>query len=839
MPLNLLDNLIADSDGEVASESLIPVPISYEIIRLFSEGLYQSPHKAVEELVANSFDAGAKVVSLVIPGANEDGPTPESLWVIDDGCGMDDAGFRQLWLVAKSPKSNLEIENGRKQIGQFGIGKLAAFVLSWRITHISKGADARYRYTSMNFRDVTGHHQNEPDEEPAAVNLRVINENRARALLSEIESADPDSWNRLFGPAAADTWTAAALSDFKDLFAKLRIGTLGWVLRTGLPLVSDFQMFVNGNLLEASKESGTVLHELTVGAPEDATDKVATAKYLNDGVAIDGIIGVITGSARLFESPLTSGKSDRFGRSNGFFVRVRGRVINLEDELFGLPPQNHAAWSRFVMEIEADGLRDYLLSSREGVRDSEPIRELRGFLHRSFNICRQAYESGLESDRVEIEIASIISDAPAQLAVDPLYDAIRTSVEDGSESSFYIKTPQVDDADAWLQEAHERITEKAFTEFEVDAAGDPWSQLCTYDAQTGKLSLNGMHPFASRIVAHSKNDHPAALVAASEVFTDALVRNSGLPPHGIHELLEKRDRILRVIAGDQASLEGTKGIDVPTVVRHLRVAHAHPDALERSVGRAFAILGLEYEPRGGYQGGPDGILRARLGRGPNGRRSFAIVYDAKTASGPIPAGQVDIQGLLAFAKDESAQYSLVVGKQFRAEINPSGALNKRLANAAQDGNNVTALLTADLIELVKLHYKFGVTFADLRDLFERAHTLPETRNWVVELKARLELSGPLPIRTLLNALEREHLDEHARPNVIAARTKDEVLKQYPPERLGSALKAAAELLGERWLTIDDHFNVHMEQSAARISEEFQRRAIDELDMDSQLMFGSF
>ncbi len=40
----------------------IPVPISYEIIRLFSEGLYQSPHKAVEELVSNSLPGGLNLM---------------------------------------------------------------------------------------------------------------------------------------------------------------------------------------------------------------------------------------------------------------------------------------------------------------------------------------------------------------------------------------------------------------------------------------------------------------------------------------------------------------------------------------------------------------------------------------------------------------------------------------------------------------------------------------------------------------------------------------------------------------------------------------------------------
>ena len=116
------------------------MPISYEIIRLFSEGLYQSPHKAIEELVANSFDAGAEHVSVVVPEQVAESAPQGSLWVVDDGCGMDEAGFRQLWRVADSRKEKLEEEHGRRQIGQFGIGKLAAFVLAWHLTHISKSA---------------------------------------------------------------------------------------------------------------------------------------------------------------------------------------------------------------------------------------------------------------------------------------------------------------------------------------------------------------------------------------------------------------------------------------------------------------------------------------------------------------------------------------------------------------------------------------------------------------------------------------------------------------------------------------------------------------------------
>ena len=50
------------SIGSRTSE--IEVVISYRIIQLFSDGLYTSPNKAIEELVSNSFDAGANNVHI-------------------------------------------------------------------------------------------------------------------------------------------------------------------------------------------------------------------------------------------------------------------------------------------------------------------------------------------------------------------------------------------------------------------------------------------------------------------------------------------------------------------------------------------------------------------------------------------------------------------------------------------------------------------------------------------------------------------------------------------------------------------------------------------------------
>jgi HSP90 family molecular chaperone len=127
----------------------IDVRLSYKIVELFSEGLYASPNKAIEELVANAFDAGAQNVQVLISeNISEQNAT---IAVIDDGDGMDAQELKQHWLIGSSNKRELAaLPRGRQQIGKFGIGKLATYVLASRLTHITKSGK-KYYSTSMDY----------------------------------------------------------------------------------------------------------------------------------------------------------------------------------------------------------------------------------------------------------------------------------------------------------------------------------------------------------------------------------------------------------------------------------------------------------------------------------------------------------------------------------------------------------------------------------------------------------------------------------------------------------------------------------------------------------------
>ena len=414
--------------GEVEK---IPVPISYDIIRLFSEGLYKSPHKAVEELVTNGYDADARAVHVLLPDEASDASSgPARLWVIDDGHGMDQAGFHKLWRIAQSDKTNAPSDGDRPPIGQFGIGKLAAYVVARNLLHLSL-VDGRLLLTEMNFRKVE---EVELAEKPVEISLREIDEADARTLLADIRDRAPAAWRLMFGDDCVPRWTVAGLSDFRDLYRRLAPRTLRWVLMTGLPLHSDFRVYLDKEPLESSKAARETIGSNTIREN------------------LPGI-GTVRGRAQIFKEKLTGGKSEQYGRSHGFFVRVRGRVINLEDELFGLKAVNHASWSRFALDIDADGLRDHLLSSREGVKDSKDVRGFRQVLLEAFNQCRTAYDRFKDEENKGLDIAQLLSDGPRVEIAEPIVQTVRGAV-DASCESFYVGLPdlaQVGSED-WLEE---------------------------------------------------------------------------------------------------------------------------------------------------------------------------------------------------------------------------------------------------------------------------------------------------------------------------------------------------------------------------------------------------
>src|SRR5882724_7501077 len=88
----------------------IQVELSTRFLEHFSEQLYSSPQKAFEELISNGWDAGADCVDIRISENLKD--PNASLCVLDNGASMDEAGLKELWHIAFSPKTAKPVQHG-------------------------------------------------------------------------------------------------------------------------------------------------------------------------------------------------------------------------------------------------------------------------------------------------------------------------------------------------------------------------------------------------------------------------------------------------------------------------------------------------------------------------------------------------------------------------------------------------------------------------------------------------------------------------------------------------------------------------------------------------------
>jgi hypothetical protein len=146
-----------------ASET-IEIAVSARILRHIGRGIYRTPAGALKELVSNSYDAGAKKVTI-----NTGYPVFENIKVIDNGSGMSLQLFKEIiqniGLSNKYAGSEFLIPGSTKKritIGQYGIGMLAIGQLAEKAIITSKcedsedGFEAIIDFTEFDIREEKG-----------------------------------------------------------------------------------------------------------------------------------------------------------------------------------------------------------------------------------------------------------------------------------------------------------------------------------------------------------------------------------------------------------------------------------------------------------------------------------------------------------------------------------------------------------------------------------------------------------------------------------------------------------------------------------------------------------
>lgn len=554
----------------------IEVEISLQIIGLFSEGLYSSPNKAIEELVSNAFDADAHNVDVVL--SKDLHQLDASIAVFDDGEGMDPSGLKIHWIVGDSIKRlNRVTATGRRTIGKFGIGKLAAYVLGQRLTHVTLRSGV-YSSTTMDFGRIPStvnlpgeDDGSEPSKGQVHLDLRTLTQAEAKVALAPwLDKKGCRGELKLFGKGASKSWTVAIISELKPMAEELSVGRLRWVLSTAMPLRDDFSLYLNGTAVTSSKLGvkrvgpryvlGKNLKQLPKPAPDemvaDKDDDFPTSDYRHFYVT-DKTIGPISGYLEVFDDPIDAGKSaDIIGRSHGFFVYVHGRLINADDAGFGIDRNvlRHGTFSRFRVVVHLDRLDEELRSSRESLREGPMLKRSRDLLQGIFNFARTKIDSHQATQRSGRKAADRLADSPASLSERPVVQLILNVLEADQPARHVTigDTSQFADVDQLRRHIEERIEGGAGLVSDVQFADlGPLSPIAVLDGSSGILAINLEHPFVAHFADEfndTRRNLPLQLFAMSEVTLEAQLRETSIPLSEIDALMTDRDELLRHLA---------------------------------------------------------------------------------------------------------------------------------------------------------------------------------------------------------------------------------------------------------------------------------------------------
>ena len=671
----------------------ITVRISNEILTLLSSQLYQSPLKAIEELVVNSYDADADECRLFVPKPDDD---LQSVLVYDDGIGMDATGLSDLWLVGRSGKREPAYQQRmtRKQIGKFGIGKLATYAISNNVTYISRKGKEILAVTA----DFEQFRKDPHGTVPVELDVTRVDSwnelQRPGIFRSACEGAGVEM-NALFGTKPA-SWTIVLLENMKP--KPIHSGRLRWVLSSAMPLQAGFRLYLNHyEILSSKEDSGVVsrfdVTELSEKRIESVNAKTKETWRIENGALIsDSFPEGVRGSAIVTEKSLHVGKSADLGRSHGFFVKVLGRLVNEEDPLLGLSPLSYQTFNRFRADLSADDLDQAVTAPREGVGESLLKDKLSALLAEVFYEARDRYESHL--DELENEDARKREEersyVPVRLVEHPIADVLSLPSLDpvqgaeADESWFYLEVGTEQEAKEFVKDLYTKPRAQKYR-YQYTSKGRQ-GRLVEFDPKQSTFYLNEDHD----LVAEYREDARAAMlledIATAEAVLEVYLREHGMAPHVVGELLQRRDSLLRGLANDHV-------FSVDAISQFLKDSASDQYDLEVNLVAACRALGFVAAHLGGA-GEPDGI--ARFTDYPNGEKK--ITLEAKSSRSVPELGNLDFAGLKEHVTKQEANGCILVAPKYPGESR--GTRSSASARALE--NQISCWTVGDLARVVEL-----------------------------------------------------------------------------------------------------------------------------------------
>ncbi|MEG9433362.1 ATP-binding protein [Terriglobus sp. ADX1] len=691
---------VADTGSAVLSAKLEGLPkltdvqvlISNEIVHLLSDQLYQSPLKAIEELVVNSWDAEAETCRLYVPSSDQlKAGTEEQMAIFDTGVGMTSSQMRDLWHIGNSKKrlSETNSTSARKQIGKFGIGKLATFTVGSQLTYVSKSSEGICS-ASLDFSLFSS----QPDAAPTPVNIVIRRIDNWDGLAGSEQFAD---LIKKCGITSQDfskpTWTLAIIEKLKPKAADITLGRLRWVLSTAMPMSTGFHLYLNGTEIESSKDGYKSLVDFDLKDLPPERLKSLNEKT-GDNFRIDGDLIVsdtlklgVRGHVRVTERTLP-GKSDDLLRSHGFFVRVRGRLINEEEPFFGMVHLHHGTENRFNAQIFADDLDEVITAPREGVGRSVLKEKFETLLQEIFLYARSEYDKALdeeedeETNKKEVDRSFVSPNLLEKPVAAALLRSSQSPGADADGSWFYTELPSEDR----LSEVIEQLYTAPRSGFSYNYSGSGAnSRLVKFDPAQSTYTINADHPF---VAAHV--DDPRAKILLEDILTaetmlETQLRTFGVSPQIIGEVLEERNKLLISLVKDHPFSHNG-------IAQSLIDSSADEHDLELALVAAARALGFVAKHISGSDE-PDGIARYIAYPG----RSSAITLEAKSSAKVPSLSAIDFAGLARHRTDHKADGVLLVAPSYPGSTREEDAAAAKTATELK----ISCWTVSQLAQVVK------------------------------------------------------------------------------------------------------------------------------------------
>jgi hypothetical protein len=541
------------------------------------------------------------------------------------------------------------------------------------------------------------------------------------------------------------------------------------MLEAALPFGSEMAISLNGELLSSSKVDAVVAKEWIIGPElcidhiemeepftdqaenlkktQSAKTRVALTSGNSPGPFIDiPGIGRVTGRVKLFKEPISGGKSEERGASNGFHVNVLGRIVNQNDPSFGEDNLSHAAWARFRMTVRADGLNPLLNTNREQFRERNELKVFRAFLRRVFNKARVQYDDDANAgmpDGGDVLVKSL-----GVLSLNPLRNVVSDALRgQPTLRGLFDETGIADKEErrrSWRDNTAENIS-AALAEVKYEKSND--DTFAKFRIADNTLVVNSQHPFVLEHSGSKAEKELVRTVAMVNLLSDVFALDIGVQPELLESIRDYRDRLMRF----RALQRRRSGTYIANLLLHFQNDSEGTNwkRLEAVVSDALRYLGFQVLDLA-KSGHPEGIASAY----PMPTRSsptddnphpplYSFSFDAKASKkDAVQTNNIGLDGVVEHRNRYKADHALVIAPGYTG-----AAIVARCTE-----QKVTPITAQDLGKLLEYTVEYGaIPLTTLREVLQ-TYDPAEVSKWVARLEDRLKEKRVLTIDVFLEAL---------------------------------------------------------------------------------------